>query len=573
MKHLLAFFMFLTALAALGACAPAPGPAEAAAPAAERHMIVAAERDASEAGLEMLRAGGSAIDAAIAAQLVLTLVEPQSSGIGGSAYIMVSDGDELYAYDGRETAPASVTPELYLDENGDPLGYGGIRFGGISVGVPGTIKVMAMAHRAHGRLAWERLFEPAIRLAEEGFAVPERLADGLARGRGRTRFAGLPDMLEYFYHEDETPYAAGEFLRNQELAETYRLLAAQGEDAFYHGALAQEIADAVSHAPLNPAAFTLSDLENYEAIEREPLCGSYRGYRACSVPPSTSGGTIVLQILGLLEHFPTELLQNQTATSVHLIAEASRLAYADRSRWLGDPDFVEIPEGLLDPTYLNMRASLINPTQSMGIAEAGIPPMQHGFLDYAPAPKQTSFGTSHLAAVDESGQVVSMTMTIQAAYGAGIMPGGFILNNELTDFSQLPEIDGRVIANAPAPGKRPLSSMSPFILFDPEGEFFAALGSPGGAQIIGYTLQGIVSLIDAEMTMQEAAAAPRITNQNGATVIEQDTILEDFAPALTAMGHEVRPRPYESGLNGIRRIPGGYEGGADPRRSGIALGD
>jgi len=569
MKHLLVFLAFL---GTLGACAPALKPAHAAAPPAARHMIVAAERDASEAGREMLRAGGSALDAAIAAQLVLTLVEPQSSGIGGSAYIMVSDNGALYAYDGRETAPASATSDMYLDDEGNPRDLRSVRFGGISVGVPGTIAVMAMAHRAHGRLAWERLFEPAIRLAEEGFAVPERLANGIARGR--ERLAALPDMRNYFYREDGTPYGEGETLRNLELAETYRLLAAMGEEAFYHGALAEEISAAVTHAPVNPAPLTLSDLENYEAIEREPLCGTYRGYRACSLPPSTSGGVTVLQILGLLEHFPMELLQTPTATSIHLISEASRLAYADRARWLGDPAFVEIPlEGLLDPAYLDMRASHIDPARSMGIAEAGVPPMQHGLLDYAPSPKQTSFGTSHLSAVDERGQVVSMTMTIQAAYGAGIMAGGFILNNELTDFTPLPEIDGRLVANAPAPGKRPLSSMSPFILFDPDGEFFAALGSPGGAEIIGFTLQGIVSLIDAEMSMQEAAAAPRVTNQNGATVIEQDTILENFVPALSAMGHEVRPRTFDSGLNGIRRVPGGYEGGADPRRSGVALGD
>ncbi len=257
-----------------------------------------------------------------------------------------------------------------------------------------------------------------------------------------------------------------------------------------------------------------------------------------------------------------------------MIAETSRLAYADRARWLGDPAFVDIPlQGLLDPNYLDMRASLIDPARSMGIAEAGVPPMQHGLLDYAPSPAQTSFGTSHLSAVDERGQVVSMTMTIQAAYGAGIMAGGFLLNNELTDFTPMPEIEGRAVANAPGPGKRPLSSMSPFILFDPDGEFFAALGSPGGSEIIGFTLQGIVSLIDAKMSMQEAAATPRVTNQNGATVIEQSTMLEDFSLVLTEMGHEVRARNFDSGLNGIRRVPGGYEGGADPRRSGVALGD
>jgi gamma-glutamyltranspeptidase/glutathione hydrolase len=550
----------------------APTSGFAAAPPAQHHMIVAAERDASEAGLEMLRAGGAAIDAAIAAQLVLTLVEPQASGIGGGAYIMVSNGGELFAYDGRETAPASARPDMFLLPNGEPRSLRDLRFGGLVVGVPGMIAVMAQAHEQHGKLPWERLFEPAIRLAENGFAVPERLANGISHGQAR--LFEMPDFRAYFYHEDGTPYAEGEVLRNPELAESLRTLAAAGPGAFYHGALAQEIADTVSNAPHNPVPFTLNDLADYRAIEREPLCGYYRGYRACSVPPSTSGGVTVLQILGILDRFPQELLQNRTATQIHLIAEASRLGYADRLRWLGDPDFIEIPlHGLLDPSYLDSRALLVDLGHSMGVAEAGTPPMRHGMLEYTPMPNQPSFGTSHLSAVDDDGQVVSMTMTIQAAYGAGIMAGGFVLNNELTDFSVYPVIDGMPVANAPGPGRRPLSSMSPFILFDPDGEFFAALGSPGGRQIIAYTMQGIVSLIDGGMTMQEAADAPRITNENGPTSLERGTALENFVPMLTQMGHEIRLDDYDSGLNGIRRVPGGYEGGADPRRSGVALGD
>ncbi len=574
-------FLLLAGLAA-ALCAPLPlsaaeegraaplarGPIEI----AERHMIVAAERDAAEAGREMLRAGGSAVDAAIATQLVLTMVEPQSSGIGGGAYIMVSEDGALSAYDGRETAPASAVPSMYLDANGSPRDFGEVRFGGLSVGVPGMIAVMAKAHSAHGRLPWADLFQPAIRLAENGFAVPPRLADALARAQ--ERFASLPDMRAHYYHEDGSPYEAGELLRSTELAATYRALAATGEDAFYSGELAREIAAAVTEAPVNPTPMTLADLENYEAIEREPLCRTYRGYKACSVPPSTSGGVTVLEILGLLERFPSALAGNRAASSVHLISEASRLAYADRARWLGDPAFVDNPvEGLLDPEYLDARARGIDLTKSMGIAEAGTPPMRHAFLDYAPMPEQPSYGTSHLAAVDDRGMVVSMTMTVQAAFGAGIMAGGFLLNNEMTDFAFEPQIDGRVVANAAAPGKRPLSSMSPFILFDPQGEFFAAMGSPGGAQIIAYTMQSIVSLIDGKLSMQEAADTPRHVNQNGVTVLEEGTVLESYARELTEMGHEIRIEAFESGLNGIRRVAGGYEGGADPRRSGVALGD
>jgi len=539
---------------------------------AARHMIVAAEPDAAEAGREMLRAGGSAVDAAIAAQLVLTMVEPQSSGIGGGAYIMVSDGEGVHAYDGRETAPSSVTPGMFLDGNGAPRNFGEVRYGGLSAGVPGTIAVMALAHREKGRLPWARLFEPAIRLAEEGFLVPPRLADALARAR--ERFEALPDMRTQYYHADGAPFAEGERMTNAELAATYRLLAEGGEDAFYRGALAEEIAAAVADAPVNPAVMTLEDIASYQAIAREPLCRDYRGHRACSVPPSTSGGTTVLEILGLLERYPSALAGAGALSSVHLISEASRLAYADRGRWLGDPAFVETPvAGLLEPGYLDARARLIDMAHSMGIADAGAPPRPATTLDYAPMAPQASYGTSHLAVVDNTGMVVSMTMTVQAAFGAGIAAGGFLLNNELTDFAFEPEIGGRQVANAAAPGKRPLSSMSPFILFDENGDFFAALGSPGGSQIIAYTLQGIVSLIDGGLSMQETANAPRHTNTNDTTYLEEGTVLETYADELSEMGHEVEIVSFESGLNGIRRVPEGYEGGADPRRSGVALGD
>jgi len=565
MRRLLAVFVAAAGLSGiLGAAAHAQ--------AAQRHMIVAAERDAAEAGRAILRAGGSAVDAAIAAQLVLTLVEPQSSGIGGGAYIVVSDGERLAAYDGRETAPASAGPNMYLGADGRPRGFGEVRFGGISVGVPGTVAVMAMAHQAHGRLAWSRLFEPAIELAERGFSVPERLADGLEQAR--ERFAAFPDMRENFYHPDGSPYRAGETMRNPAYAAALRRIAAAGPDAFYRGDIAGEIAAAVMSAPVNPVAFTRADLAGYEPKQYPALCGYYRAYRLCSAPPSTSGGVTVLQILGVLQRFPSELLAPGTASSVHLISEASRLAYADRDRWLGDPDFIEVPAaGLLDSGYLNLRAALIRTDRAMGMAEAGMPHGQRGLLDYAPMPQQPSFGTSHLAAVDGRGQVVSMTMTIQAAFGAAIIAGGFILNNELTDFSFQPTARGRPVANAAAAGKRPLSSMSPFIVFAPDGQFYAALGSPGGRQIIAYVAQGLSALIDGDLSMSRAAANPRHVNLNGPTVLEEGTPLEDIAPALTAMGHQIRLDGFDSGVNGIRRVAGGYEGGADPRRSGVALGD
>jgi gamma-glutamyltranspeptidase/glutathione hydrolase len=548
-------------------------PAPRAVPLAQHHLIVAAEPAAAEAGLAMLRNGGSAVDAAIAAQLVLTLVEPQSSGIGGGAYLIVSDGTVLHAYDGRETAPASARPGMFLDAQGRPRRHNDAVPGGLSVGVPGVVRMLAMAHAAHGKLAWAKLFEPAIKLAEQGFVVPPRLALELADGG--PAFAAMPDIRANFFNPDGTPIKAGQTWRNPKLAQTLRRIADGGPDAFYSGPIADEIAGAVGKAPINPAVMTRADIASYQPKERVPLCGAYRTYRICSLPPSTSGGTGVLQILGLLQRFSSAELQPASLSSVHLISEASRLAYADRARWLGDADFVAVPlQGLLDRAYLDARSRLIDPMHAMGIAAAGTPLMQKGEIrDYAPMRPQIEQGTSHLAVVDDRGEVVSMTMSIEGAFGAQISTGGFLLNNELTDFSFEPTIDGKPVANAPAPGKRPLSAMSPVIVFGPDGKFFAALGSPGGQQIIAYVVQGVVNLIDGQLSMPGAAAAPRHVNMNGPTLIERGTPLEMLAPALTAMGHQARAIPFDSGVNGIRRVNGGYEAGADPRREGAALGD
>jgi gamma-glutamyltranspeptidase/glutathione hydrolase len=548
-------------------------PAQAAASPAQHHMIVAAEPDAAQAGLTMLRNGGSAVDAAIAAQMVLTLEEPQSSGIGGGAYLIVTDGTALRAYDGRETAPASARPDMFLDKDGRPRRHNDAVPGGLSVGVPGAVRMLAMAHAAHGKLAWAKLFEPAIKLAEEGFKVPPRLAIELAEGG--SQLAAMPDIKAHFFHPDGTPIKPGETWRNPQLARTFRLIARSGPDAFYTGALAGEIASAVANAPVNPGGMTRADIAGYQAKERTPVCGTYRAFRVCLPPPSTSGGVTVLQILGLLQRFPSSQLQPNTLSAVHLVSEASRLAYADRAKWLGDPDFVPVPlAGLLDPAYLDARSRLIDPMRDMGTAAAGMPLTQKTELrDFAPMRPQIEMGTSHLAVVDDRGEALSMTTTVEAGFGAQIAAGGFLLNNELTDFSFEPVIDGKPVANAPAPGKRPLSAMSPALVFAPDGQFFAAVGSPGGRQIIGYVAQALVNLIDAKLSMPQAAAAPRHVNLNGPTLIERGTTLEMLTPALTAMGHEVRAIGFDSGVNGIRRVNGGYEGGADPRREGVALGD
>jgi gamma-glutamyltranspeptidase/glutathione hydrolase len=549
-------------------------PARAAATLPQHHMIVAAEPDAAKAGLAILRNGGSAVDAAIAAQMVLTLEEPQSSGIGGGAYLIVADGTVIHSYDGREMAPASAQPGMFLDKDGGkPRRHNDVVPGGLSVGVPGAVRMLAMAHAAHGKLPWAKLFEPAIKLAEDGFKVPPRLAIEL--GQGGARLASMPDIRSHFFHPDGSPIKPGETWRNPDLARSLRQIAEGGSDAFYNGTIAGEIADAVTKAPVNPGGMTRADVSAYRAKERTPVCGAYRSFRVCSLPPSTSGGVTVLQILGLLQRFPSSQLQSGTLSAVHLVSEASRLAYADRAKWLGDPDFVSVPlAGLLEPAYLDSRSRLIDPMRSMGVATAGTPLTQKTqLLDYAPMRPQIEMGTSHLAVVDDRGEALSMTTSVEGAFGAQIAAGGFLLNNQLTDFAFEPVIDGKPVANAPAPGKRPLSAMAPAIVFAPDGQFFAAVGSPGGQQIIGYVAQAVVNLIDAKLSMPETVAAPRHVNLNGATLIERGTALDMLTPALTAMGHQVRTVPFDSGVNGIRRVNGGYEGGADPRREGVALGD
>jgi gamma-glutamyltranspeptidase/glutathione hydrolase len=538
---------------------------------AKRHMIVAAEPLASEAGLEMLRDGGSAVDAAIAAQLVLTLVEPQSSGVGGGGYMLIAEPDgKLFAYDGRETAPASVKPTMFLNAQGKPRSHGDVVPGGLSVGIPGNIALLARAHERHGKLSWARLFEPAIRLADHGFKVPVRMAAELRYPQN----VSVPEITEFFSRNDGELIEAGDAWRNPEYARTLREIAKGGRDAFYRGRIADAIIERVRTSPRNPAVITREDFALYRVIEREAICGTYRLYRVCSVPPSTSGGVALLQILGILERFPSGELKPGTLKAVHLLTQAERLAFADRARWIGDPDFVQVPlSGLIDRNYLAGRALLIDPKRDMGLAPAGTPPFRERLIDYAPVPQARPGGTSHLDAVDERGQVVALTASVESVYGAKLVAAGFVLNNELTDFTFVPEVDGRPVANAPAPHKRPMSAMTPAIIFSPEGGFFAAIGSPGGPRIIGYVAQAVSALIDTGGDIETAVGAPHYLNRNGATELEKGTAIEALAPALSAMGHDVRAVALESGLNGIRRVPGGYEGASDPRRNGAALGD
>jgi gamma-glutamyltranspeptidase/glutathione hydrolase len=539
---------------------------------AKHEMIAAANPFAAEAGLEMMRQGGSAVDAAIATQMVLNLVEPESSGIGGGAFMLLFDPatGKTISFDGRELAPASATPTMFLGPDGQPRAKGEVVPGGLSVGVPGVVAMLELAHKQYGRLPWAKLFAPAIRLAQNGFPVGHKLAATIARTRAMAR---MPDVKRYFYHPDGSPYREGEILKNPAFAATLRTIAKGGAKAFYSGAIARAIVDAVQHAPQNPGGMTLADLAHYKAKERAPVCGDYRMWHLCSMGPPSSGGIAIVQILGMLQHFPSTELQPGTLSEAHLFAEASRLAYADRARYLGDSDFVRVPvKGLIDKGYIASRAALIDPHKDMGTAPAGDPPQKHAA--YAPQVSPVLHGTSHMTIVDRRGEVVAMTTSVERTFGAEIMAKGFFLNNTLTDFSFQPIREGLPVANAPEPGKRPLSAMSPTIVFDSSGHFLLSVGSPGGPAIIDYVAETLVAMLDGKMTPQQAIALPRQLNMNGPTLLEQSPANDALAPGLVAMGHDVRVvRGEASGLHGIEKTPQGYIGGADPRRDGVVLGD
>jgi len=539
---------------------------------AQRDMVAAANPLAAQAGRQMLREGGSAADAAIAAQLVLNLVEPQSSGIGGGAFLLYWSEREhrVEGFDGREAAPAAARPDRFLDPDGKPLAFMEAVVGGRSVGVPGTLKMLALVHAKHGRLPWARLFEPAIRLAEEGFAISPRLHALLAAEKHLPRFE---PARSYFYGEDGQAKPVGTVLRNPAFAATLRLLAQKGADALYTGALASDIAAAVTQAPAAPGDMTAADLAAYRAKERPPVCGTYRRYRICGMGPPSSGGIAVLQILDLLQRFDLRRLKPASVESLHLFAEAGRLAYADRDRYLADPDFVPVPvRGLIDPAYLAARSRLIDPERDHGKAEPGVPPEKHALLRGDGAALDLP-STSHLSIVDAEGNAVSMTTTIENEFGSRLMVDGFLLNNELTDFSFRPEADGTPVANRVEPGKRPRSTMAPTLVFGPDGKLLLAVGSPGGAEIVNYVALTLIAVLDWGMDIQAAVDLPHAGNRNGNTEIEAGPDAEALAAALRARGHAVTIRTLNSGLHGIMRTRRGLEGGADPRREGVALGD
>ena len=540
---------------------------------ATKYMAVTANPLATEAALKALRAGGSAIDAAIAAQMVLTLVEPQSSGIGGGAFLVHFDkkAGRTASYDGRETAPAAARPDRFLDKDGKPLSYFDAVVGGRSVGVPGTLRVLELAHRQHGKLPWGSLFDDAIRLAEAGFPVPPRLARALTREKHLTQEAARA----YFYKPDGKPWKQGELLRNPALADTLRIVAKQGAEAFYTGAIAGDIVATVANAPRNPGDLTLEDLAGYQAKERPAVCGSYRARTVCGMGPPSSGGLTVLMVLGMLERFDLPNEKRLSSNAAHWMLEAQRLAYADRNLYIADSDFVDVPvDGLLDRRYLADRAAQIDVASSSGEkAEAGDVPRKRT-QNFAPDNALQLPATSHLSIVDGAGNALAMTTTIEAAFGSRLMVRGFLLNNELTDFSFRPEVDGLPVANRVEGGKRSRSTMSPTLVFGKDGRLEFVTGSPGGSQIINYVLKTIVGVVDWGLDPQAAIELPNISNRNGPSEIERRADADALASSLAARGHKVERSLLVSGLQAIQILPDGtLLGGADPRRDSLAAGD
>ncbi len=539
-----------------------------------RDMVAAANPLAVDTGVRVLEQGANAVDAAIAVQLVLNVVEPQSSGIGGGAFMLFHNGRSglLTAYDGRETAPAAARPDRFLAADGKPIAFHEAVVGGRSVGVPGLLRMLELAHNQYGRLPWAQLFQGAIALAENGFAVSPRLhaaiaADGfLTQDRARA----------IFFNPDGTPLSVGQTMKNPALAATLRHIAAGGADAFYKGEIARDIVDTVDRSPRNPGDMTLADLANYKAKVREPVCGRYRAYKVCGMPLPTSGGITVLQMLGMLEPFDLASLGAGSLMSTHLFSEAGRLAYADRDAYLADPDFVSPPSGLLDPAYLRSRSALIRADASMGYAKPGMPsaPPARG--------RKAAFGigaalefpsTSHLSIVDRYGNAVAMTTTIEDAFGSRLMTrGGFLLNNQLTDFSFVPVSDGKPVANRVQGGKRPRSSMAPTIVYDNRGRVAMVVGSPGGSAIINYVAKTLIGVLDWRLDPQAAIDLPNVGSRNGPTELERGTSAVALAPKLRALGHDTSVMDHNSGLHAIVRTANGWIGGADPRREGIVRG-
>ncbi|NHM17270.1 gamma-glutamyltransferase [Tritonibacter mobilis] len=536
---------------------------------ADDWMVAAANPLAVEAGARVLRDGGTAADAMVAVQTVLGLVEPQSSGLGGGAFLVYYDAKTgaLSTLDGRETAPLAATPTLFQDHNGEPLKFFDAVVGGRSVGTPGTPALMETAHRKWGKSNWGGLFTDAIRLAELGFAVSPRMAESIANDA--ERLGRFPETAAYFLPEG-APLEAGQVITNQPYADVLRRIAMEGTDAFYTGPVAADIVRTVQSAAGNPGVLSELDLALYQVKERPAVCASYRAYEACGMGPPSSGALTVGQILGMLEPYDLAALGADNPVSWRLIGDASRLAFADRGRYMADSDFVPMPtKGLVDAEYLAERAELLQGDTALDSVAPGTPEFDHALI-WADDESIEFPSTSHISIVDQYGNVLSMTTTIENGFGSRLMTNGFLLNNELTDFSFRSHSDGVPIANRLEPGKRPRSSMAPTIVMQ-DGKPVLAIGSPGGSRIIGYVATAIVGWADWGLNVQEALSLPHAVNRFGTYDLEAGTEAESFEAALTDMGFEVNIRDLNSGLHAIE-IGEGLKGGADPRREGIALG-
>ncbi|MBU6164782.1 MAG: gamma-glutamyltransferase [Alphaproteobacteria bacterium] len=573
-----AIFLSLSLLATAAVAQPIPrdadsGPVQASASAGAgpfRGVVSAANPLASEAGLAILRQGGTAADAAIATMLALTVVEPQSSGIGGGGFIVYQPANgKLGSIDGRETAPAVASPGQFLGADGKPMPFMKAATGGRSVGVPGNIALAAQAHRKWGKLPWAKLFEPAIRLAE-GFPISPTLARFIAFGQDSLKQAG-PEGRTLYFDAGGAPLPAGTLFRNEKLAATLRSIAAGGADAFYKGEIAAGIVKTVSTAEANPTAMTLADLAAYRAESREPVCGSYRTYRICGMGPPSSGGVGVLAMLKQLERFDMKGLGKDNMVAWHLFGESQRLAYADREKWIADPAFVAVPtKGLADPAYIAQRSALIAADARLARAEAGMPAG-------APTARVTAAdnevaGTTNFAVADAAGNITSWTSTVEKTFGSGLVSNGFVLNNELTDFNLAPEDQGKLTANHVQPGKRPRSAMSPTIVYDARGQAILAIGAAGGPTIIAQVAKAIIGVVDWGLPVEEAIALPQLIAIGDRFAVEKGTFLEQMIPAFTAMGHKPVATALPLKLNGVQRVAGGWRGGADARGEGRPAG-
>jgi gamma-glutamyltranspeptidase/glutathione hydrolase len=530
----------------------------AAARAEPHEMVAAAHPLAVDAGLAVLRRGGTAIDAAVAMQMMLGVVEPQSSGVGGGGFLLYYDARTrgITVYDGREAAPAGATPTMF-QRDGKPLPFMQAVASGLSVGVPGSVALLEMAHKEHGKLPWADLFASSIKAARQGFTVSPRLAAWLTTMK---HFADDPEARAIYYNADGSPKKVGDIVTNPDLADTMQRIASEGSRVLREGPIAEAMVARV-HGHVRPGTLALTDLAAYQPVKREPLCGPYKVWIVCGMPPPSSGGIAILQMLGLLEPFDLAKDQPNDLRAVHLIAEAGRLAFADRAHYVDDPAFTPVPtKELVAPSYIAQRRKLISLDHIMG-EQGRVPP---GYPEH---------GTTHVSIVDRDGNAVAFTTTIEAPFGAQMMVAGFILNNELTDFSAVAERDGQPVANRVEPGKRPRSSMSPTFVLDKDRKLVLTVGSAGGARIIGDTFQALIGMLDWNLSPQAALDLPRVINMNGPTELEDRGGLPAEADALRKLGHDVHVRRHEGGLTAIRRKGDGWEGGADPRRDGVAKGD